>query len=100
MLAPGIIGLSSMLIFTPSLLSGAIIEITALIIYVAICAILVTIATRLLKSVAIIQSFGLFLILSNIFFGGVLLNLHELSPLLGRVQYVFPLFWYVEFVSL
>jgi len=100
MLAVSLVGLSVMFFFASSLLSDVLTEITALLVYLAVISALMTFTAALLKSAAIIQSFGLFIVLAHIFFGGILLNLYEISPLLGRIQYVFPLFWYVEAVSI
>jgi hypothetical protein len=51
----------------------------------------------LFKSARVIQSFGLFIIIANIFFGGVILDLSELAPQMANIQRVFPLFWYTSF---
>jgi len=70
--------------------------ITALPAYVAVCAAVVAAASRWQKSAAIVQSTGIMIVILNILFGGVLLDLHEISPYLGRLQFLFPLFWYVQ----
>ncbi|MCL2250050.1 MAG: hypothetical protein FWC13_12375 [Oscillospiraceae bacterium] len=92
----GFAGLTAMVFFSPHLLSDALTEIMALKVFAAVNALLVMLAVRLLRSKAPVQSLGLFLVLANIFFGGVLLDLYEISPELARVQQFFPLFWYID----
>ena len=71
-------------------------DILPLFIFILMSTALTVLSILLLKTPNFIQSLGLFIILLNIFFGGVLLDLNEISPTLGRVQYVFPLFWYAQ----
>jgi len=47
-----------------------------------------------------VQSFGLFIIILHVFFGGVFIDLFEINPILGRLQYVFPLYWYLSATAL
>lgn len=48
------------------------------------------------NSGAIVQSFGVFVLLVNIFFGGVFVDMNQFNEGLGLVQRAFPLFWMVE----
>lgn len=98
MFAIGITGLFAMVIFAPHLLASGFVEITALLAYTAVCAIILVLAARFFKSAGFIQSFGLFIVILNIFFGGVLLDLSELNPHLGQLQRLFPLYWYIDLV--
>ena len=50
----------------------------------------------LFKTDNLLQNFGLFVIVANVLFGGVVLNLYEINPTLGRLQYLFPLFHYIQ----
>jgi len=96
MLVIGGAGLCAMAVFAPHLLTQTHVELAALVGYVVVCSMLmVLLACRLLNS-NFIQSFGLFIIILNIFFGGVVLNLTEINPALANLQYFFPLYWYVE----
>ena len=95
----GFSGLSAIFFFSPFLLSDALTEIAALIVFAAVNALLMMLAVRLLRTKAPVQSLGLFLVLANIFFGGVLFDLYEISPELARIQGFFPLFWYVNAVA-
>jgi len=92
----GLGGLLAMVIFAPSVIGSALFGIAPLAFYTAVCALLLALASQALKSAGLIQSFGLFLLILNIFFGGVLLNLAEVSEALARLQWFFPLFWYIE----
>ncbi|MCL2617202.1 MAG: hypothetical protein FWD96_06120, partial [Defluviitaleaceae bacterium] len=93
--AVGVAGLCAIFAFAPHLMAPAHVGAAALLSYAAVCALLMVLAARYLRSAAIIQSFGLLLVLLNIFFGGVLLDLAEVSPLLAWLQWLFPLWWYV-----
>jgi len=97
MLAVGAAGLASAAIFAPYLLAEMQVEVATLAALSATCAILLVLASRLLKSSKVIQSFGLFIIIANIALGGVILDLAEINPQLGYLQRFFPLFWYTSF---
>jgi len=97
-LAIGAAGLVSMALVTPQLLAVAHAQAIALVTYAAVTAALMVVAVRALRSAALIQSFGLIIVILNIFFGGMLLDLAEISPELARLQRVFPLSWYIEAV--
>lgn len=92
--ATGLIGLIAVNIFMP--LIYAVLPIASLALYAAISSFLLVLMAKFLKSTAFIQSFGIFIVILNIFFGGVLINITELSPTLGQIQWLFPLFWYIE----
>ena len=97
MFTVGVVGLTSASFFAPTLLASVRIEIAIMAAFSAVCAILLILLARLLKSAKIIQTFGLFIIIANIAFGGVVLDLAELSPSLGHLQRFFPLYWYTSF---
>jgi hypothetical protein len=97
MIIIGAAGLISANIFAQPLPAAALTEITALVMLCTICAALLTLIGRLFKTARAIQSFGLFIIIANIFFGGVILDLTELAPALSSIQKIFPLFWYTSF---
>ena len=67
-----------------------------LLVYTAFICVISLAGIIFLKTPALIQSFGLFLILAHIFFGGMLLDLSEFNFYLGIIQRFFPLFWYIE----
>ena len=94
----GAIGLLSMFFFAPQLLAPAWAEISALIFYSALCSVFLLLFTRFIKSSSFIQSFGLLIVILNIFFGGMLLDLSQLFPALVNMQYLFPLYWYIEII--
>jgi len=96
MFVVGLGGLLAMSLFVPSATYSMPSGIAPLAFYSAICALLLTLTSQVLKNEGLIQSFGLFLLILNIFFGGVLLNLVEVSETLARIQWLFPLFWYIE----
>ena len=93
----GLAGLISAALFVPGLLVSVRLELAAMIAFSAVCAILLILAVRLLKSIKIIHTFGLFIIIANIAFGGVVLDLTEINPELGFLQWFFPLYWYTSF---
>jgi len=92
----GLAGQLAMILFAPNIITSIPSATAAIAMYVAICALFLTLAARLLKNAGLIQSFGLFLVILNIFFGGVLLDLVEISDTLANLQRLFPLFWYIE----
>jgi len=92
----GSAGLLAIALFAPNIINSASSAVAALAIYSAICALLLTLCARFLKNAGLIQSFGLFLVILNIFFGGALLDLVEISDSLANLQRLFPLFWYIE----
>jgi len=92
----GIAGLCAMAIFAPQLLATPFTELAALTGYAAVCSVLLVLFSYILRNASLIQSFGLFIIILNIFFGGILLDIAEVSPDLALIQRLFPLFWYVE----
>ncbi|MCL2565412.1 MAG: ABC transporter permease [Defluviitaleaceae bacterium] len=94
----GLSGLITMYIFTPHLLAPAFKSITALLSYTAVCTIFLAAASRFLKTAGFIQSFSIFIVILNILFGGILLDLSELSPQFGQLQRLFPLYWYINAV--
>ena len=96
MFAIGAVGLASATIFAPDVLPEKPLEIAALAVLTAICAALLVLAARLLKTAKIIQAMGLFIIMANIAFGGVILDLTEINPNLDYIQRIFPLFWYTN----
>ena len=96
MFVVGLGGLLAMVIFASSVVGSVLSGLAPLAFYAAVCALLLTLLSQVLKSAGLIQSFGLFLLILNIFFGGVLLNLVEVSETLEQVQWFFPLFWYIE----
>lgn|GEM_PF-1683017 len=96
MLAVGTAGLLAVTVSAPQLLAPLYVEAAALAAYAAVCSAIMTIAARLLSGAGLVQSLGMFLVLANIFFGGVLLNLAEVSPHFARLQLLFPLYWYIE----
>ena len=96
MFAMGIIGLLAMAAFATHLFGSVWSAITALAVYAALCAALFALISRILKDTGLIQSFGLFLVILNIFFGGVLMDLAEINETLAHIQRLFPLFWYIE----
>ena len=93
----GFAGLTSAAFFAPSLLASVRLELFAMAAFSAVNAILLILLARLLKNAKIIQTFGLFIIIANITFGGVILDLAEASPELGYLQWFFPLYWYTSF---
>ena len=97
MFAVGAAGLASAALFAPSLLAAMQLELAAMAAFSAVCAIFLILFAHLLKTAKIIQSFGLFIIIANIAFGGVILDLAEISPQLAHLQRFFPLFWYTSF---
>jgi len=94
MLALGAAGLLTVAILAPQFLAGAVTEIAAIIMLCAVCATVLIILGKLLKSAKHIQAFGLFIIIANIIFGGLIIDLNEFSQSLGTIQQFFPLFWY------
>jgi len=92
----GLVGLVTLAFFAPGLLSAPGTHAVALAAYAGLHAALLTAAARLLKRPDVIQSFGLFIVIANIFFGGVLLDLTEVSPPLAPLQRLFPLYWYIN----
>jgi len=92
----GLSGLMAKALFAPNFIGQALSSAAALAFYAAVCSLFLTLASRFLKSAGLIQSFGLFLVILNIFFGGVLLDLAEISEALSHLQRLFPLFWYIE----
>ena len=94
--AIGAAGLASVFIFAPSLPLAISIELAALAAISAVLAGLLVLAGFLLKTAKFIQTMGLFIIIANIFFGGVILDLTEISPQLTHIQWIFPLFWYTS----
>ena len=92
----GLAGLCAIAVFAPHLLAQTHVELAALIGYAAVCSALMVLLACRLHNAHFVQSFGLFIIILNIFFGGVLLNLAEISPSLAYLQLLFPLYWYVE----
>lgn len=97
MFVVGAAGLFAAAMLAPSFVAEAGVEIAALAVLCAVCASILVIVGRLLKSARSVQAFGLFIIIANIVFGGVVLDLSELSPSLAHMQRVFPLFWYTSF---
>jgi len=97
-LAIGLAGLCAMAIFAPQLLAPPFVELVALVGYAAVCSALMVLFSCLLRTAGFVQSLGLFIIILNIFFGGLLLDIAEVSPNLAPLQRLFPLFWYVETV--
>ena len=97
MFAVGFAGLISATFFVPTLLVSVWLELAAMAAFSAVCAIMLILLARFLISAKIIQTFGLFIIIANIAFGGVVLDLTELSPSLGYIQRFFPLYWYTSF---
>jgi len=91
-------GYLSLLVFAPQLLSDIYVASIALALYTAVCAAFLALAARFMKTAGPIQSFGLFIVILNIFFGGVLFDLTWVSPGLGHMQYLFPLYWYIEII--
>lgn len=68
----------------------------SLFIYVLKSVIIMAGFSMLLKTDNLLHNFGLFVILAHVLFGGVLVDLHELNPTLGRLQQLFPLFHYIQ----
>ena len=98
MFAVGMAGLASAAIFAPDLFAQISLELMALAAISAVCAALLILAARLLKTAKIIHTMGLFIIIANIAFGGVILDLAEISPQLAHFQRIFPLFWYTSYL--
>jgi len=96
LLSVGMAGFLFMAIFLPQILGDLASGTMALVMYTAVCATILTLAVRFLKDSSLIQSFGLFIVILNIFFGGVILDLAEINEVIARLQLVFPLFWYIE----
>jgi hypothetical protein len=96
MLVVGASGLASAALFAPYVLPEMPLEIAALTAFAAVCATLPVLAARLLKTSKIIQTLGLFIVIANIAFGGVILDLAEINPNLDYIQRIFPLFWYTS----
>ena len=67
-----------------------------LFIYVAKNVIIMAIIYIFMKTDIILQNFGIFIIILNIFFGGVLIDLNEINETLGTIQNFFPLFHYIQ----
>ena len=93
----GFAGITSAARLAPGLLVSFQLELAALAAYSAVCAVLLILLARLLKNTKIIQTFGLFIVIANIAFGGVVLDLAEVSPPLAHLQRFFPLYWYTSF---
>jgi len=68
------------------------IDILSFAIYIFFCGSLAIFAIFLFKSSNIIQSFGIFLIILNIF---ALVDFSEISVMLGKFQMLFPLYWFL-----
>ena len=92
----GLTGVLAISAFAPQLAPPVYIGTAALAAYTALNSALFVLAVRVLKTPGLIHSFGIFTVLLNIFFGGVLLDLREISIQLARVQYLFPLYWYIQ----
>ena len=97
MIAVGLAGLISAVFFAQGLLVSATLELVAMAAFSAVCAIFLVLLARLLKNAKIVQTFGLFIIIANIAFGGVILDLAEVSQNLAHLQLFFPLYWYTSF---
>lgn len=70
----------------------------ALFLYSLINVLVFFVISYYLKSASFIQTFGIFIVLLNIFFGGVLINLNEINTNIGFIQNFFPLFWFIEMI--
>ena len=92
----GMAGLASAVFVNPDLLVSVWLEIAAMSAFSAVNAIGLVLLARLLKTAKIIQTFGLFIVIANIAFGGVVLDLAEVSPQLAHLQRFFPLYWYTS----
>jgi len=94
MSAIGVVGLTAIWFFAPLLLGSFIVEVFSVAMLSAVCAAIIMLAGRFFKSADFIQNFGLFIVIANVIFGGVLIDLAEINMYLGYAQWVFPLFWY------
>ncbi|MCL2618013.1 MAG: ABC transporter permease [Defluviitaleaceae bacterium] len=97
-LAVGAAGLTAAAFFAPMLLPDAGTLAAAIVAYAAVIAGAMAAASRFSQSSGVIRSFGLFILTAHIFFGGVLLDLAEISPELAHLQRFFPLYWYIDVV--
>lgn len=69
-----------------------------LFLYVLKNVIIMAVLYLFMKNDSWIQNFGIFIIIINIFFGGVLIDLNEINETLGAIQNFFPLFHYINFL--
>lgn len=81
-------------IFVISAISMRGINILSIATYVSVCVSLTIAAIAVLKKVDLVQNFGIFLIILNIF---TLIDFSEFNELLGIMQRLFPLFWLLHF---
>ncbi|MCL1994960.1 MAG: hypothetical protein FWG63_02000 [Defluviitaleaceae bacterium] len=84
-------------IFDPNIFRG-VYAFVALFFYSVSLSFIMVGAVYVLKTSLIVQNFGIFIIICNIFFGGMLLNLYEIAPGIAVLQYFSPLFWYIQFL--
>jgi len=87
----GLVGFLSITFFSNQVVSGII----PLIIYTGISSFLAVACALTMKTDDMIQSFGVFIIILNIFFGGVVVDFYEINEFLGGVQRGVPLWWFV-----
>ena len=88
--AIGLVGLIASGIFTVN-------EFIFLALYTAIIGCIMTLLWYFTRAAKLVSDFGLFIIIANIIFGGVIIDLGEINQMLGYVQWGFPLFWYTTF---
>ena len=69
------------------------IDILSFTIYIFTCVTLTIFAIFLFKNSNIIQSFGIFLIILNVF---ALIDFSEISVILGKLQMLLPLYWFLH----
>jgi len=95
--AVGAVGVLAVSIWHPYILGAVSAELAAMAVFTVICSAVVVALVRCPWVSGVVINFALFIILANIIFGGVIIDLGEIAPWLRYIQRVFPLFWYTSY---